>query len=260
MRRSKRKAQRGVTLIELIVVMAVMIILVVALGYGFVGGLDLQRVSAKRREEYSAIDGVDRQITRLLQSAFLSATATDTNTYFVGQMDEGGQADETGCDRLTFTTTSPAIPTPSLESADDFETQHKARGPIGGMSEVSYGMRAIGSPKGNQSGLFERVQTPSDADNTQGGMESVLSPQIQKIGFQFWNGTDWETAWDTSTTGMHRLPSLVKVTYTLNTATANSRSDNTATHAFIVPIFTSDVTSDNPVSTTTTTTTTSTTR
>lgn len=252
MRLSAKRGKRGVTLIELIVVMAIMITLMVALGYGFTGGLDLQRSTSRRREEYSAIEGVDRRMTRLLQSAFLSATATDSSTFFIGQMDEGGQADDIGCDRITFTTSSPAIPTASLESADDFETQHKAQGPIGGVSEVSYGMRAIGSPKSAASGLFERIQTPSDGDNTQGGMESLLSSQVQKIGFLFWNGLEWVAEWDTSTAGRRRLPASVKVTYTLSMGGAGGE---TIQHVFIVPLFSSDVTSDNPITTTTTSTT-----
>ncbi|MCX6379341.1 MAG: type II secretion system protein [Armatimonadetes bacterium] len=251
MKYGMRRRHRGITLIELIVVMGLMIIMIFALGYGFTGGLDLQRVSAKRREEYSAMEGVDRRITHLLQSAFLSATANDTSSFFIGEMDEGGKSEDIGCDRLVFTTIAPSIPMASLESADDFETQHRSRGPIGGLSEVSYGTRAIGTPKGNQSGLFERVQTPSDADNTQGGMESLLSSQVQKIGFQFWNGTDWVAEWDTTVAGQRRLPASVKVTYTLNTATGSSGSDNSILHVFIVPLFTSDVTADNPVTTTT---------
>ncbi len=250
MKRSLAKAHHGVTLVELLIVLVLMIILFAALGFGFTTGLNIQRISTQRRAEHNANEGLERRITRLLQSAYITTTATDTSLYFIGEMENGGSAGDMGCDRLTFTTSSPALPMATLESTDDFETQNKTQGAVGGLSEISFGTSPTGSTT-NKTGLFERIQTPPDADSTQGGTESVLSEQVKEIGFQFWDGTQWVSTWDT-TAGTRRLPASVKVTYTLNTDTGN----NTVYHVFMVPIFTSDVTADNPVATTTTTSTT----
>ena len=116
---------------------------------------------------------------------------------------------------------------------------------MGGPVEVSISTTAVGNPTGNnQSGLFERVQRPSDADATQGGTESLLTPDVDSIGFQFWDGAEWLTSWDTTstTTGqLNRLPAAVEVTYVL-------KSDPTKTQkTFIVMIPESDVTALNPV-------------
>jgi hypothetical protein len=50
---------------------------------------------------------------------------------------------------------------------------------------------------GERTGLFQRVQRPADGDPTQGGREWLLDPQIDRVGFQFFNGTDWVDEWDT---------------------------------------------------------------
>jgi hypothetical protein len=138
------------------------------------------------------------------------------------------------------------VPAAALNSQDDFETQQAARGPVGGLTEVSLGTTPIGNA-GDKSGLFERIQRPSDSDPTQGGMESVLAPEITSIGFQFYDGTQFISAWDT-TTGSRRLPSAVQVSYKLK------GDDDNVVHTFVVAIPASDVTAQNPYSATSTTT------
>ena len=142
---------------------------------------------------------------------------------------------------MTFTTTSPAPPQRALDnSTDDFETQQTANGPVGGLAEISLGMTPIGNA-GDKTGLFERVQRPSDGDPTQGGNESVLSADITSIGFQFWDGQQWLDTWDTTKMTPPRLPQSVQVTYKLKS------EPNGITHLFVAPIPSSDVTPSNPV-------------
>ena len=172
----------------------------------------------------------------MLQAARLSSTTGDTTTYFQG-VDDGASSD-LGCDRVTFTTTAPGIPMTSLNSVDDFETQQDSIGPVGGLAEVSFGINPVGDA-GDKTGLFERIQRPSDSDPTQGGLESVLDPDIDSIGFQFWDGNEWIQSWDT-TTGTRRLPQAVQVSYTIKGAT------DTTPRMFVVPIAASDVTSQDP--------------
>ena len=249
-----RRRQAGVTLIELLIVLVMTAILAAAIGYAFTAELTMQRLQDARRADQNRNDATEQEITRLLLGARLANTVAattptaapttpgaatvapaDTTTFFLGTTDKG--ANVAGSNRLTFTTTAPGVPLVSLNSTDDFETQQQAQGPVGGLAEVSFGTSPIGNA-GGRTGLFERIQRPSDGDPNQGGMEFDLDPQIGSLGFEFWDGIEWLTAWDT--TGMRRLPAAVQVSYTLQ-----GDPDNT-THVFVVPIPASDVTAQNP--------------
>lgn len=258
----KNRCQRGLTLVELLIVMVITALLASAIGYAFTAELTLQRVQEARRADQSRSAATEREITRLLQGAKLSVAdapveapaspegapaspegaaaeptrAAEQTTYFLGVADSG--ASDLGCDRLTFTTTAPGVPLAALGSADDFETQQSARGPVGGLAEVSLGTAPVGEA-GERTGLFERLQRPADADPRQGGFESVLDPQIARIGFQFWDGQSWDAAWPVA--GPPRLPGAVRVSYTLR---GQPESD---VRVFVVPIPASDVDAQNPI-------------
>jgi prepilin-type N-terminal cleavage/methylation domain-containing protein len=234
---NRRRFQSGLTLIELLLALTIAAILGMALAFAFQAASRLQRAHTARMADQDATDRTEREITRVLRGARITATATDTTTFFQG-VSAGSQTD-LGCDRLTLTTTEPGVPTPSQESADDFETQHQARGPVGGLSEVSIGTTPVGDAN-SHTGLFERIQRPSDGDPTQGGMESTLNPEISQIGFQFWNGTAWISSWDTVATADRRLPAAVQVSYRLSNATDDM------VHVFVVAIPASNVTAANP--------------
>jgi len=72
------------------------------------------------------------------------------------------------CERLGLPV--PNEPFPVTNTTDDFETQQTLYGPVGGVSEISLSTTAVGDA-GSHTGLFERRQTPSDGDPTQGGTE-----------------------------------------------------------------------------------------
>ncbi len=255
---SPQGRRRGVTLIELLIVLVITAILAAAIGYAFTAEMTMQRVEESRRTDMDRSDATERRIARLLQGAKLfglvvpgavpippaaggpPVTASPTaaagqTTYFEG-LTEGGASD-LGSDRLTFTTTAPALPLASLDGTDDYETQQGARGPVGGLAEVSLSVTAVGDP-GGRVGLFARIQRPSDADPTQGGVESLIDARIARIGFQFWDGTQWDTSWDAATPP--RLPQAVRVSYTLR---GQPDSD---VRVFDVPIPASDVDAQTP--------------
>lgn len=239
MSRVRKQAQRGVTLVELMVALGLMVILAYAISYGFIGALNIQRNQTAREKAQVDLTAVERKITAYIEGAWLSSNAQDTATYFVGTQNGNGGDTELGCDQLTFTTLAPAVPMAIQQSQDDFETQHRSHGAIGGVAEVSLSTVAVGNP-GNQSGVFERVQRPADGDITQGGMESLLTSRMDRIGFQFWDGTQWETTWDTLNQ-TRRLPQSVKVSYHIQNAPSQE------IHVLIIPIPQSDVDSNNPV-------------
>jgi prepilin-type N-terminal cleavage/methylation domain-containing protein len=255
-----RRRQAGLTLIELMITVAIMALLSAAVAAAFVAGLDAERTQARRRDAQRQTATTERRITALLEGAKLGASATDRTTYFVGDnvgdtlgpvgtgsgtanpgSTLGGDGD-LGCSRLTFTTAAGDVPMRVRDDADDFETQQQKNGPVGGVAEVEWATTPVGDA-GDKTGLFERLQRPSDGDPSQGGTETLLGAQIDQIGFQFWNGTDWVTTWDTINGTQRRLPAAVRVQYTL------LGEPKGTLHAFVVPIPTSDVTAQNPLTT-----------
>ncbi len=258
-RHRKQRQQYGLTLIELLIVLGITAILASALGYAFTAELTMQRVEEARRAKLDRSDSTERQITQLLQGAKLtalvetspaavpnvlpgqsisSAAPAEQTTYFAGVVESG--ANDLGCDRLTFTTTAPALPMAAFAGTDDFETQQQARGPVGGLAEVSLSVTPVGDA-GGRTGLFERLQRPSDADPSQGGSEFLLDPQIERIGFQFWDGLEWVTSW--SATSPPRLPQAVRVSYTLRGGPSGE------VRVFDVPLPASDVSAQSPQNT-----------
>lgn len=249
-RGTRRRSQAGLTLLELVVTLVMSAVLMSAIAYAYAAMVDTKRTNDSREATVDRSDMMEREVTTLLQGARISSlTDASTNianpptTYFQA-VNDGGQSASGGADRITFTTTAPGIPDASMYSQDDFETQQTNIGPVGGLAEVSLGTTAVGNPNGRE-GLFERIQRPSDGDPTQGGTEWDLDDQVDTIGFQFWDGTEWISTWDTTTqtataTQPIAIPQAVQVTYTL-------KNDPSATqHLFVVTIPSSTVTAQNP--------------
>ena len=230
-------------MLELLVVLVMMGILTSALVYAFVGGLDMQRRQAQRQSEQNPAARVEKRITRLLEGALLSEDTADTTTFFVAAAEQGDGT--LGADRLTFTTDSLGLSLATQQSTDDFETQHEQFGPQGGITEISLGIAPVGEAATSTTGLFERLQQPADGDATQGGTESVLEPAVTQLGFEFYDGIEWVTVWDTLNS-TRRLPAAVRVSYTLST------DSEVQTHTFVVPLAASDVDADNPATATST--------
>jgi len=256
-----RRLQQGLTLLELLIVLAITVVLASAVSYTMMAEVQFQRLHEQRRGQQETVEATEREITRLLKgakftpsttatgtttvTATTTSTSVGTTTYFQGIND--GRQSLTGCDRLTLTTTAPGIPQASMYSTDDFQTQHDAHGPVGGVGEVSIGLQPVGTPSAGQSGLFERSQTPSDTDPTQGGYEWVLDPNIDEIGFEFWDGLEWQPTWDT-TNGQTQLPQAVRVTYTIKNEAGSPQ------HLFVVTIPGSTIDAQNPATSTVTST------
>jgi len=238
---NRNNLSKGFTLLELLIVLAITGVLAAAITYAFAAEVDVQRATQTRLANLDKTNQMEQTLTNLIQGAMLSSTlsATTTNpiTYFQGVSDTGTAPQ--GCSRITFTTTAPGVPIAAIDdTTNDFETQQTMRGPIGGLSEVSLGTAPVGNA-GDLTGLFERVQHPSDADPTQGGVEFDIDPDIASMGFQFWDGEEWDDSWDTTTETL-KLPEAVQVSYTL-------KSDpNSTLHIFVVPIASSTVNAQNP--------------
>ena len=232
-----RRCLSGLTLIEVLVAMGIGGIVVAASAVAFRAGVDHLYFSQRVLQTEQSKSDWTSGLRQSLSCASLSADANDTKSFFVASSDDA--TSDLGATRISFTSGYSYIPGGSLDAELTFDDVHETYGPLGGLAEYSYGTVATGDA-GNATGLFERVQRPVDADPLQGGFESLVSSDVTEVGFQFWDGSQWLSEWDTNT-GTRRLPAAVKVLYRLT----DESSDQL--HQFVVVISISDVTSTNPV-------------
>lgn len=232
----------GVTLIELLVSATMVAIVTLGAASAFRAGIDFQNNVLPKREQVAEQRIFEKQLRTLIGRAFLNPDTTDTTTYFyVGAVDgETGGSDEPA-DSITFTVRGAAASGGSLESVDAFEQQHEAFGPQGGVTEITLSTTAYGDA-GDRTGLFRRVQTPSDGDASQGGFEELWSGDIATIGFEAFDGANWLTEWDTQAIQAGRLPAAIRVTYTFE-------GDEERPHVLVIRLPLSDVTPSNPAAT-----------
>lgn len=259
---------RGLTFLELVVVFGIMAIILPSICGALSVALSYEsRVRSTSMSAELAVKFEDK-CRKLISSAMLTATTTDPNSYFIvssgppsviatsgttGTTGTSGSTTTTGSvgaqvgnsltgigDTLVFTGFGQSPPGAVLgaNSDDDFETLNNQAGPQGGLEEISLSMATVGNA-GDKTGMFLREQRPPDNDPTQGGMESLLSADIQTVTFECFDGLLWQPSWDTRT-GSRRLPAAVRVTYTLV-------ADPSTQHIFIVRLPMSDVTATNPV-------------
>lgn len=225
------KRRAGLTLLELLVAAIVVGVLTTALARAFSITVSYPALAQESRQREEARTRFEDRIRSLLENATVNADTTDTNTYFLAGSDAAGDQD-----RVTFTTALPVIPGALAASEDDFETQNQRFGPSGGLEEVSIGTTPVGQT--NQStGVFLREQRPADGDTTQGGYETLLDANVTQLQWEFFDGTTWQTEWNTANTG-RRFPSAVRLTYQLD--------GEDQPRIMVVRLQKSDATPDNP--------------
>jgi prepilin-type N-terminal cleavage/methylation domain-containing protein len=248
----------GFTLLELLIAAVIFSLIGFAVSRAYAVGIQFEVNSPKTREALEKRIAFEEQVANLLRSAYLSPTATDTVTCFIASTGNGTTSTTTTTltqnsnagggstlatsnfpNTLVFTTQGQRLPGSFLSTQEtDLQTINDKYGPIGGITEVGISTTAVGDA-GDMQGLFLRQQSPADTDHTQGGIEQLLSADIANIGFEFFDGTNWGSTWDTTQPGQRRLPAAVRVTYTLN-------GDENTDHVFTVQLPLSDVTPDNP--------------
>lgn len=232
-----RQREAGLTLIELLVAMGIGGIVVAASAVAFRAGVDHLYFSQRVLQTEQSKSDWTSGLRQSLSCAAISSDANDTKSFFIASSDEASS--DLGATRITFTSSYSYLPGGSLSAELTFDDVHDTYGPLGGLAEYSYGTVATGDA-GNATGMFERIQRPVDADPLQGGFESLVSADVSEIGFQFWDGSEWLSEWDTRS-GTRRLPAAVKVQYRLTDESTDQL------HQFVVIIPNSDVTASNPI-------------
>lgn len=228
----------GYSLIELLVAMAIVGILIAAMGRTYVLTMQQDAQVQSGREQIQAQRAFENRVAELFRHAYLSADTTSQTTYFVAT-DNGN-----GPDTVTFTMLGDLPNQAYMDSDQDFESLNSDYGPQGGVAEISISISPVGNSPFTDA-LYLREQRPADGDPLQGGYESVLHSDVTSVQFEFYDGSTWITSWDTREQTTARLPAAVRITYRLS----SESSDRTMT----VRLPASDVTAENPLEATTTT-------
>lgn len=229
------RLQRGLTLVELIVALVGMVFIFAALGGSYAAAMSWQERSVAADSRLDDDGRLEKQLTALIQDAYLIPLADDQTSYLIGTNSQGvGETSDT----LTFTRLGPPPASRYLNSdEEDFALLNESYGVQGGLEEVSLSLTPVGSEASSE-GLFLRKQRPSDGDATQGGREMLLDEGITALYFEFFDGEQWQTTWDTVTTGPRRLPAAVRITYSL--------ADQTDSRSLVVRLVNSDATPEDP--------------
>ncbi|MFN8218771.1 MAG: type II secretion system protein GspJ [Fimbriimonadales bacterium] len=232
--------RRGLTLLELLTALAIAGIVAISLSAMF-SVAALQDVRGNAADQaLQQRRGFEEAIRSRLLQAYVSEDAADDNTYFIGRATDsnGSLGEASQSDSIVFTIAGGRTPGRAFSNTEeDFSERNRQLGPVGGVTEVSLSMNAVGDAA-DHTGIFLREQTPSDQDYDQGGYERALNEDVEAIGFEFFDGTTWTGTWDT-TTGERRLPAAVRVSYQLR--------DDENTYLFVVKLPCSDVNNQNPL-------------
>lgn len=226
--------RRGLTLLELLVVVGVSVILVVSIAAAYDAGIQFQQRVPQQDAELRRITQFEDRLRALIEAAFLTVDESDVTSNFQAIATSGNLA---APDTLVFTTLGIPPRSVYIDSSDEFEALNTKFGPQGGLAEVSISMVPVGDAP-VQDALFLRVQRPADGDPSQGGFESVLIDNVESFTFEFFDGIQWVTEWDTMT-GQRRLPAAVRFTYRF--------IDDDVDHVLTYRLRLSDVTPDNPL-------------
>lgn len=244
------RGRRGLTLLELLFSVVIVGGLMLAITRVYAIGYDTEARLMTTNSSILKIRTFEDRLIDLLQHARLSTDTNSTSSFFIGGVGNGQDITAVqgagNADTIIFTTTGTRVPDATMNSTDDFETQNQNFGPQGGVAEIDISKTPIGSPtQQNDGDLYIREQRPADGDPTQGGYETVMQSNVDTITYEFFDGSDWQTTWDTRTMGTARLPAAIRVTYRM--------IGDTQDHIFVVRVPQSDVTTQNPVQQGTTT-------
>lgn len=202
-----RRAQRGVTLLEVMVAMTVLVMTATMIWAAFdQTGRIRTRLAARQETDHLARVAMQR-ITRDLRGAYLSLhvnqqqTLASIRTAFVAGSTNGSST----LDLTTFT------------------HRRLRRGTHeGDACEVGYRVephRSEGATLGEGLDLLRRESPRLDPDPLRGGAVDVLIPGIRQFELRFWDEAQdrWIESWDTqqATGQAGRLPTRVRITLTL---------------------------------------------
>jgi hypothetical protein len=203
---------------------SIIAITMVAVARTFAEGLTYESNSNATRDAFDDRIRFEDEMTRLLEGITLHAataylvspvtqSASSANTPTAPKTDNSTNELGKGASDICFTTSGIATPQEFLkQTGADFATLNRKFGPQGGLAETELSITPVGDA-GDLKGLFLRTQRPPDSDPTQGGEETLLAQNLRDIRFEFYDGTDWQTSWDSRNGNKDKLPDAIRVTY-----------------------------------------------
>jgi hypothetical protein len=208
---------RGISLVELLVTLFIFVITMGAVIDAFVSGLGSEKHTFEARKSKEETFRFEDGLSKLIAYADL----TDSSSVFESPIPSDGQAPPPdsssglaqGSSSLVITTWNPPPGVRFLEQSDaPWESLNSRFGPEGGTTEVALSTVPVGDA-GAKLGLFIREQKPPQTDPSSGGTERVYSPNVRDIRFEFYDGTTWQTSWDSKNAQKGALPTAVRITY-----------------------------------------------
>jgi general secretion pathway protein J len=198
----RRASQRGMTLIEVMVSMAVLVMIAV-LVHGVLDSLSRgKKAEAMRADRVHAGREAIQRIVRDLSAAYLSMHVPANPTLITGKTAFVGK-NSSPYDRLDFTAFA------HLRTDRDAHESDQA--------EVGYFAKK--EADGDKTDLVRREQTPIDIEPTKGGPIDVIAEDIESFDVRYFDPKTgmWNETWDsTQVTGQpNRLPLEVEVTLVL---------------------------------------------
>tara|TARA_R110002096_G_scaffold44526_13_gene120450 strand:- start:18831 stop:19556 length:726 start_codon:yes stop_codon:yes gene_type:complete len=196
-------AQRGMTTIEILVSMAIMLGMFTMAWTSFSGGIRIKRNSEAINERYHEIRVAMGRMVEDLASAYISANENQTlderRTMFIGK--DSGSVDE-----LRFTSMSHRV-----LWADANESEQ---------TMISYFEESDLEDSGKDNLIRRESRRPPDEDWKNEPAEiDVLLRDVKKVQFEYydWTEKDWRDEWDsTAVDGQRgRMPSRVRITIIL---------------------------------------------
>jgi len=199
----RRRAQRGVTLIEVMVAMTIIAIVSTLLYTGFTQTANnKKRIESEMDRHHEIRMGLER-IARELSMAFVSAQVNPNaglqvmKTAFVGKEAGGGS-------RLDFT---------SFAHQRLYRDAHESD-----QCELGYFLTDDPDDRGKDA-LARREQARIDDDPLEGGRAQVLIHDVESFELEYLDpmSGQWLSSWDTTQAAMqpNRLPTQVRITVTV---------------------------------------------
>lgn len=202
---SVRRAQRGLTLLEIMVASAILVMVATMIWASFDQTSRLRaRIGYRQENDYLMRTAMGR-ITRDLRGAFLSLHVNQTQTLLAATtqfMGRGGGAGGSVLDMATFT-----------------HRRLRRGSHEGDACEVGYRLAERRGADARGYDLMRREQARIDTDPQHGGVLDVLVPRVRRFELKYFDAvsTQWVDQWDTTQAAGQpgRLPARVRVLLSL---------------------------------------------
>jgi type II secretion system protein J len=226
MRSSMRHYRSGFTLLELLVATAVAAVVLLVINGTFFGALRLHNTAHARIDEDLALQRALAIIRQDLSGLMIPPSPTSQAVVLSGQL------------QTIVSSTSASDPVGERVSPDIYTNSGKISGwdQYADVQKVSYFL----SPPTDSSNAKTLIRAVTrnllPVQDVVAPEQQELLPGVSAVTVEFYDGTDWTTEWDSSTTGT--LPTAVRFSVTLVRSGLNG-NNTSAPITLVVPVLVS---------------------